>query len=416
MEATVNKFLTCPSCGADVPVHPDFLDWCDCGWNLKPQQKTDPRGLVESTYQRIAARLAGNLHHQIMAEASPRPRTAAAFLAIALSLPVHLATLLFGAIGLALIVGMWPNPVALFLGGTFVFTAVFMRPSLGSTPEGLVGRDRLPTLYGLVDEVAAALKAPGLSGIAISTDFNAFCQQSGLRRRWYVTLGLPLVSILDRQALVFLLGHEIGHAVNGDPAQGLVVWSAINTLARWYWLIYPFEWSMNLFVMPLQVIGLCFATGLRAYMQVLITLIWRDSQRSEYTADLLGARAGGVAGGLALAEASLQAPTFEFVVRRVALNQPQLRFFPELHATLASLPERERERRRRMAQLEESRLDYSHPPTAHRMEFIAARPRVAPAVECGPERYQAIMDELRALEAEIETSLIDDYVVKISKR
>ena len=52
-------------------------------------------------------------------------------------------------------------------------------------------------------------------------------------------LGVPLLTILDGQEVVALVGHELAHQVNGDATRGLVVGTALETLRRWYYAFTP---------------------------------------------------------------------------------------------------------------------------------------------------------------------------------
>src|SRR5205823_3116489 len=97
----------------------------------------------------------------------------------------------------------------------------------------------LPALAALIERVRAAEDAPVLDGVVIGGMFNASVSQVGWRRRRYITVGLPLMTVLDPQERVALLAHEIGHLVNGDPARGGVTGSALATLREWYILIRP---------------------------------------------------------------------------------------------------------------------------------------------------------------------------------
>ncbi|WP_328822533.1 M48 family metalloprotease [Micromonospora rubida] len=51
---------------------------------------------------------------------------------------------------------------------------------------------------------------------------NAYATAVGPRRRRVLCLGLPLWGSLPAQERVALLGHELGHFVNGDPRRSLL--------------------------------------------------------------------------------------------------------------------------------------------------------------------------------------------------
>ena len=83
--------------------------------------------------------------------------------------------------------------------------------------------------------------------------------------------------------------------------------------------------------------------------------------------------------------------------------------FDELNAAIVEVPARERERRRRIARLEEARLDDTHPPTARRIELLERRPRQAGRVVAGDDRAAAVDEELRRLRPCLQARLVDDY-------
>ncbi len=83
--------------------------------------------------------------------------------------------------------------------------------------------------------------------------------------------------------------------------------------------------------------------------------------------------------------------------------------FADFAAAVAAMPERERERRRRVAALEGARLDDTHPPTAMRIELLESRPRHEPAVVLDDEGSKAIDAELAARQADFQRELVEDY-------
>jgi hypothetical protein len=108
------------------------------------------------------------------------------------------------------------------------------RPRFGRVPKYAtkVTPAEAPELYRLVGDVAAALSAP-VPAVYVEEDvFNASASRVGLRRRPVLVLGLPLWNVLSAQQRVALLGHELGHFVNGDPRRGLLVQPAVGGLQR----------------------------------------------------------------------------------------------------------------------------------------------------------------------------------------
>ena len=70
---------------------------------------------------------------------------------------------------------------------------------------------------------------------------------------------------------------------------------------------------------------------------------------------------------------------------------------------------RERERRRRIARLEDSRLDATHPPTASRIAVLEGRPFNEARVVLAADASARIDEELARYRKEITSRLIDEH-------
>jgi hypothetical protein len=135
-------------------------------------------------------------------------------------------------------------------------------------------------------------------------------------------------------------------------------------------------------------------------------LLNRDKQRAEYLADAQAARVAGTAAVIALHERLLLESQFMFTV---AHTEDAGALFAHLHTALEAVPERERERRRRVARLEHARLDTTHPPTAMRIELLEGRPETAPKVTLNSAWSARIDSELAPLEREVARELLDSH-------
>jgi len=84
-------------------------------------------------------------------------------------------------------------------------------------PEGVrLTRDNAPSLYRLVDRLAARLDAPRVDVIRICADMNAAVHQRPLHGTWgrmqtTLVIGLPLVHSVSPRQLAAILAHEMGH-------------------------------------------------------------------------------------------------------------------------------------------------------------------------------------------------------------
>ncbi len=180
--------------------------------------------------------------------------TATKLTAYVVAIAVSGGTLALAVGGVALAVSVFPNIVSLLLAALMVMAAFLVRPRFGTVPENdVVARSQAPTLYALVDDVAAALRMPSVHVVAVDAAYNASWAVLGLRRRRVLTLGLPLLAAVEPWEQVALIAHELAHGRNGDARRGLVVGSVVRGLAELYELIGPephpglglFEWFGN---------------------------------------------------------------------------------------------------------------------------------------------------------------------------
>src|SRR5579859_3164293 len=186
----------------------------------------------ERAYAAFAERQNKALLSELMLMDALRPRlTIATLLGIGYALMVHLVTLGLLVGGVLLIVTGWPNVVVIGLGGLSLGIFWIVRPKLGRWPQKQVlSRADYPTLYGLADRVADALKLRHIDGIVIDKETNAAFGRLGLRRKTLLTLGLPLWAILDDHEKVGLIAHEFGHRANSDISRNWLIGAAIGTL------------------------------------------------------------------------------------------------------------------------------------------------------------------------------------------
>jgi hypothetical protein len=164
------------------------------------------------------------------------PRLDAARLGMyAIATFVFVLTLALAVAGVALVATGVANVnvIEIIVGLALFGFAWFMRPQPERVPtEGVVPRAATPTLFGLVDRVAAALEVRTIDLLVVDASWNASWRVAGYRRRRVLTLGLPLFHALEAQQRVALIAHELGHARNGDSTRGLYVGSSINGLAE----------------------------------------------------------------------------------------------------------------------------------------------------------------------------------------
>lgn len=193
-----------------------------------------------------------------------------------------------------------------------------------------------------------------------------------------------------------LLGHELGHLVNGDPTTGFLTAPALTTFARLAAIFNPRGFVgtrrsfFDLFTLPLAYL-ICTGPYLlfRWTNDRLNRIAARDHRRAEAYADALAVRIGGTAGADEVMQVLLFEPLVRTVIRGLAR---QGRAEPsDWSAEVAALRERHASATRRFEQLSMRHgvsAYASHPPTGFRLRLV----RRWPTVPAGP----VIPDELFA--------------------
>src|SRR2546423_2523593 len=239
----------CPACGKSLASVHGAVPWCPhCEHGLALLEPGVPGDIGWSWLDRWAYRRA---FRSTMAEFQrlrdgankqlERGRRHPADLAVTAA-----AILIYGGVAACLVVGVWlvtwrfPS-LALVPGLLLVLIAVELRPRFGRLPRNVavLRRDETPEIHALVERVAKAVGAPPPQVICVDDQFNAMAGVYGLRRRRVLVLGMPLWQSMAPQQRVALLGHELGHFVNGDPRRGLGLQPVYRNLSTVVALLAP---------------------------------------------------------------------------------------------------------------------------------------------------------------------------------
>jgi Zn-dependent protease with chaperone function len=304
-------------------------------------------------------------------------------LAYAIAAVVHLtsAALLLGG---AAVAGVgFPKPLLLLVGGVMIAAGVLMRPRAGGVPEGEpVERAEAPALWQLVDDVAAALDTPPPDRIVVEPEFNAHWSRAGIRRTRVLGLGLPLLAVLSPRERVAVVAHELAHARNGDIARSWFIGSAVGALAELGSLLTPAGGTPHHETALLEVVSGMLLRVLRLPVDGLLAaeahLLMHDSRRAEYLADALAADVAGTDAAVALQVIMLLDAVAEQPARRRAVtgSRDAGGLLAEMRAAVVAVPERERERRRRVAARGDTPTRH---PSPDRAADRAARAAAAPS-------------------------------------
>ncbi|SFT14218.1 Zn-dependent protease with chaperone function [Paenibacillus sp. BC26] len=413
----------CPECHAHVTAHPNFMSWCECGWNLKPHRQEHAPSIFASFYERLGQRVGKQLlsDMEVLEHLMPKPTKTKLF-TLVMATVIHAISLAMVLLCLFALSIYREYPVLAILAVPMLILLWTQRPRIPKLSKDekrdIVPREPFPTLYAFADQIAEYLHMPHFEGILIDEEFNASYRQAGLKQKRYLTLGLPLFSILSPAEKAALIGHEVGHGINGDSTRNLYTYTAIITLENWFRLLASrgddeVLVEGNLFGLVSNVVGMLMRM-VSFIPQLLIKLfihsIYYESQKAEYMADYLGAKVGGTEGAIGLSRKMFCETTFTLSRQRFVLRGAKGNYFDELKAAAASIPSREFERIRRVEMMEGSTLDRTHPPTAYRIRTLQHHAQLAPgAIQLTGEQLKQLDRELSVIEAKMQERLVVQF-------
>ena len=400
---------SCPLCAAPLVTETGAAPWCErCEWGLYRFEPPVGAGWLARWLGRLSYRVAyraTSAQFRGLERASlTRPRFGAVRLAVlGVSLVLTVLTGALAAAGVWLIVAI-PNVVTVTVGGVVILVAIALIP-----PPARFDRDHTPlaradapTLYALVDRLAVAVgtRPPGL--IAVGPEYNAAVSQYGLRRRRVLYLGLALWGVLTAQQRVALLGHELGHFVNGDARHGLLARPAMLTLGRLARLLSPGRARnagglVAVSELLLRVVMRPVTIALALAQLGILALVFRDGQRAEYLADRGAARLAGTAATVELMDLLVHGEGAHTIVASQARAGHGVEAW---RRAIAELRDRQTPTRlgrlRQLTVRRDSSLLASHPPSGLRSRLLEAGCRADPALRLTEDESARIDSELAA--------------------
>jgi hypothetical protein len=354
-------------------------------------------------------------------QAPHRPPARAYLIATA----VHLSTLAIGALGVWLVVRVFIErniawlgvALSLIFGVGLLLIAFTVQPVFQRRKSGL-DRATHPVLFQLADQLADEMKRPPLRSLRVDGSFSI----SSAR------VGLPLLTMLDAQAFAAALALSIARRDADAATRGWVA-SAAETLHRWERILSapgsggqrmalraglttvvetsranadPLEGMLDAFVRRLAAVP-------RAVAAALMRDNWQQTQVALYQADALAAHA---AGSNALAAALVQM-RWDYIAIGIMHKAVQKGLkqadglFDALRDGLASVPEREHERVRRAAALEETMAERGEPPLSWRLRRLHTL-NALPRVTCDDAQLAAIRESLQSVEPTIARQMFEE--------
>ncbi|MFZ3495561.1 M48 family metallopeptidase [Streptomyces sp. 5.8] len=419
----------CPECGTAVTGDARYVTWCAaCDWNVDPGAPDPDRGRL-ATFRRSLARRHGEQLAQEIGRAGdgagPPARDTSTVLAFGLALLVHGVTAGLFLAAAVLIIGGWHTGIQPVLGVLLLVAVAVLLPRPGRSPSGpaVLYRADAPGLFGLIDEVGAAVGTTGVHAVVVDASVNAGVRTYGYRGRRVMFLGLGLWEILTPQERVALLGHELGHFANGDIRSSFLMHGALRSLVEWHAVLRSVnhgsivDWFLNAltFLPRWAVYGL---------IHLLDGLTLRASQRAEYLADAGAARAGSTGAAVTLLDRLLVGDGVEAHLRRESMEAARAGGGPRgrrtgegaeqglwerLAARIDSVPESEYERLRRVSARRGHSVDDTHPPTHLRRRCLASADPQPALVVCDGPRAQAVAGELAPARAVLARRVIRDH-------
>lgn len=283
--------------------------------------------------------------------------------------------------------GMIRLTVALVLFVYTILRALWVR---FEAPAGIVvGRQDVPALMALVDELVTAVQAPAFDQVVVSDDFNAAVSQQprfGLvgGYRSYLIVGLPLACGLTADEFRAVLAHEVGHLSRAHGRFGAwiyrvrVMWVRLTgqLQAQRTWGAWLFEWFLKRW-----------SPYFNAYSFVL-------ARAQEYEADRFAARLGGAeALGRALARLEVASGWIEQgfwggVRRRLAqADEPPLGVIGEFAAAVrGAIPPDQSARWLKQALARRTDVTDTHPSLSERLRAMGIGADVATVATVAPPR------------------------------
>jgi Zn-dependent protease with chaperone function len=412
------KLIECPECKELIPEMDHYVTWCDkCNWNLQPEQSDEPSNFFEKLYLRVGNKSNAHLLQSMTQKSTSIPKfSASKLLAVCMASLVHLVSLTILAFGCFEFIRNMTSPFMVCLGIMCVLLAWLTRPRINKLKDKPISREQFPTLYKVVDEIASSLQIKKAHDLVITSDYNAFYTEVGISRRKVIGLGLPLLSVLNKQETVAIISHEMAHGINGDLRRGIFVGSAIRTLVTWHQILRPekfFDINSSFFFAICMYIANIFMWLISHVVSLLLFVIchlnWRDSQRAEFMADSCAAEIAGNEAQVSALKMLHNQRLFEYTVLKTINNKSVGSLFEAFQQNVLEMPEREIERINRVSRLTDSRLDATHPPTANRIDYIQSLDNRQIRYQLSDQQYERLANELSTLKTQIELKIIDRY-------
>ncbi len=387
----------CPDCGAMIPSYPRYTPWCEeCNWNIQPDNVKPSSWWQQAISQRLAQRLFDQMSHEMTAKQLTGTHLTALLLATIIYL-IHIIFLFWGSYLI------WSWTIGRILAGILIIylTIRALNIRYDELPPAMMLADekQFPALNHFIGDVARRLAVPKPK-IALSEQFTATFARVGSARESLLCIGIPFLALLSGGEMLSLIGHELSHDHDGAWSRSLYVQNARTAVESWYKLFSFYHWRTHSNDM-IVFCGLLFAficlpvsIVVGGLLRLLELLIFHDSQRAEYVADLQSLAVAGNHDAPHLLRKSYY--RYLGALQEAYQKAPLHQKYTVVQRKLQEIPAREKERVWRIAQMQQPKLNSSHPTVTQRIALLKNRPPIPPAFVINPEQFAAIQAELAA--------------------
>lgn len=425
----------CKNCQSKIITYGDYAVWCQkCEWNLVLENNIKPKTKLEEFYKKISEKYGHNLFDQIKNEDFNKINkkiTKTGVIVYSISILVILLNVVLLISGFYLLF-LKEEYYIKFIGLLCLGIFYLSKPrKVKMNKEKFISKAEFPELYKTVNLICKKLNTSEIEGIILDESFNASITEYGLTKKKVLFIGFPLWSILNNDEKLALIGHEISHCVNGDPLRSKLVSTAMNILINTGWAIYPSSLKgdiMNPYIGGLRSSTLAlsnyavipFNFALRGISHLLWklayflnTLIWINSQKSEYVADILGSSISGHKSAVSLMEKLSYEDLFHFELKKIVVKgkkeADKINIFKIVNEKIKNSPSHEIERLKRLQMKEEHRFDIKHPPTYSRILILKEKGHKTMSNIKDQINFIKIENEFNSYEKKVQDKLVDIY-------
>lgn len=418
--------INCPDCNNEILSDATYPAWCQsCNWNLHFKDQSVPKNKIETIYKQLGEKHSKYLfekikNNQIDMSLKVSPIRIICYAIATSVILLNLSLLGFGMyflINNIIVIG-------LILLGLFWLS----KPKWRKIPKDkFLSKTEHQEFYKLINSVCKALGTKEIEGLIITEEFNASITEYGFSKKKVIEIGLPLWTILNTGERLALIGHEISHCIHKDLTRNIIISKGMSILIDTGYAIYPEKLMSGTLainspaglivavtqylVLPINILLRVIANILWYIAKILNQLMWLDSQKSEYLADLSGGKISGKNYFISLMTKIGFYDYFYFELQKLSVKNNKdiqsLDLFDIFKNKINNLPKSEIDKINRLQEFEEHRLDLTHPPTNFRKIILSEKGLIEPVTLDKEIDFEKIDNDLIILKTKIQDKLID---------